>query len=85
MSKYLVVLGSDECFWSDHSYNNEECQEFHEFVSLYHLREFGEILMTPETVKDGINLLEDGHYWQGSPVTQETLEDLHAIMNEVEW
>lgn len=82
-TKYLVVLGSDECFWSDDEYCCATAFSFDEFVMSYHVREFCQIEMTPEMVKDGIRLLEDGHFWQGSPVDQETLEDLHTILNEV--
>ena len=85
-TKYLVVLGSDECFWTDDAYSDYiTVESFDEFVMAYHVREFCQIEMTPEMVREGLDLLEDGHYWQGSPITQETLEDLHAILNEVEW
>lgn len=84
MSKYLITFGED-IFWDVEESFCATCDTFDEFVFCYHIQEFVQIEMTPETVREGINLLEDGHYWQGSPVTQETLEGLHAVLNEVEW
>jgi len=87
-SKFLTVHGSDWCSWSEKPTKRPpyvKCESFEEFVSAYHVREFAWIELTKDSVKSGLSLLEDGHFWQGGNISQETLEDLHALLNEVEW